>query len=216
VDGSPSRRVPSSVGGPAMMTAAVAVPADHRDDWPCDRPCPRCDQGSVRTVPLSRGLVALVDDDDLAAVASSRWWADQISGIWYARRKTRRSDGGWTSQSMHTFLTGWPRVDHRDGDGLNNRRNNLREATSRQNNCNQKGRVGSSPFKGVSWDSRRKSWRAQIAAAQRHLHLGYFAEEHAAALAYDVAARKQFGEFAALNFSRFGERSALRNGVVRP
>lgn len=167
-----------------------------------------------KIVALSRGLVTVVDDADYALVSASCWWADRISGVWYARRKTRRSDGGWTSQSLHTFLTGWSRVDHRDGDGLNNTRDNLRPATSLQNNRNQKGRVASSQYKGVSWDARRGRWRVQIAVPQHHRHIGYFDDEQEAARAYDKVARACFGEFAALNFTQPGERPARRGDVA--
>ncbi len=97
----------------------------------------------------------------------------------------------------------WPfdDVDHRDGDGLNNRPDNLREATDAQNMRNAAGRGGSSRFCGPTWVECAGKWRVYCAdsAGNKH-HLGYFADEVEAALAYDRAAREWHGDFARLNF----------------
>lgn len=89
-------------------------------------------------------------------------------------------------------------VDHRNGNGLDNRRENLRPATHRQNLANQRPQVGrSSRFKGVSWDVGRSKWRAYIDKPQRHL--GRFSDEIEAVRAYNFAALEAWGEFALLN-----------------
>lgn len=91
-------------------------------------------------------------------------------------------------------------VDHRDGDGLNNQRHNLRIATSSQNQGNQcKTQGRTSRFKGVSWAKRHGKWVAQIQVKRRSKNLGYFRREEEAAAAYDQAALRFFGEFARLN-----------------
>jgi len=108
---------------------------------------------------------------------------------------------------MHTFLTGWPMVDHRNGNGLDNRRANLRPATKSQNGANRLiAASNKSGFKGV--DLKKGRWRAQIKVVGSKIHLGYFDLAEEAARAYDMAAIEAFGEFATLNFPSPGQRSA--------
>lgn len=93
----------------------------------------------------------------------------------------------------------WPecQIDHLDGDGLNNRLVNLREATQTQNNANTKRRIDNrSGAKGVSWAKVQQKWRAYITCNGRQRHLGYFSEVSAASAAYRAAANKCFAEYA--------------------
>jgi len=121
-------------------------------------------------------------------------------------------DGVETRVMMHRMIFGASadvQLDHHDGDGLNNRRKNLRVATQRQNNQNRRLRPlkpCSSKWKGVFWDGIAKKWRACIRAgeigadgARKKIYLGSFFTEEEAAGAYDRAAIAHFGEFAALN-----------------
>jgi hypothetical protein len=88
-------------------------------------------------------------------------------------------------------------VDHIDGNGLNNCRNNLRPATRAQNRMNSKVSTNNaSGYKGVSWHKRRGKWLAQIRIARKRIYLGYFASAEEAHVAYVAAAREHFGEFA--------------------
>ena len=147
------------------------------------------------------GRVALVDDTQYERVAAYRWVAAE-RGRGYLLRVTY----ALTTQTpspvyMHHLITGWPRVEHQDHDGLNNQRFNLRPCNQTQNNANARLRFNNtSGFKGVSWDSTRHAWRAYIVIHGRQRHLGRFAEAGDAALAYDLAARDLFGEFAWVNF----------------
>lgn len=144
----------------------------------------------MKEVPLSLGLVALVDDADYAAVMAAGDWSARPSGrTVYAQRRVIHDGGYATTQQLHTFLTGWPYVDHRNGDGLDNQRANLRQSSHGQN-------MG----KGVTQRKRDGRFQAQIQANRVHHHLGYFDTAEAAALAYDGAAREAFGAFARLNF----------------
>lgn len=101
---------------------------------------------------------------------------------------------------MHREIMRAPKgtqVDHEDGDGLNNRRRNLRFSTFSQNNHNRGPyKRNTSGFKGVSWSSSKKRWEAHIQVAGKHLHLGRFRNKLDAAKAYEVAAKKYLGEFA--------------------
>lgn len=156
----------------------------------------------MQRVPLSRGLFALVDDADYARVIAAGPWHVRPNGPRaYAQRRMLRTGVRQTTQSLHTFLTGWPLVDHINGDGLDNQRHNLRQATGTQNNANARRRADNrSGFKGVSRRPDRRSWHARIQADRKLRHLGDYATPEAAARAYDAAARELFGEFARLNF----------------
>ena len=164
-------------------------------------------------IALTQGKSAVVDDADAPLVAGYTWRAWRHRNTWYAR-VWECKDGVYKLLLMHrVILSDAEEVDHFDGDGLNNRRVNLRASTTRNNHRNMRVQSGrSSQFKGVTWFKRDSKWRAQISAGpilengkSKNLHLGYFADEADAARAYDAAARRAFGEFAALNFPGPGE-----------
>jgi hypothetical protein len=101
---------------------------------------------------------------------------------------------------MHGLITGNPKTDHWDHDGLNNQKFNLRETTDQQNRQNSNKCPGkSSQYKGVTWYSQRSKWRATITTPTGQRYLGLFDEEVDAAIAYNVVAVEAFGEFACLN-----------------
>jgi hypothetical protein len=163
----------------------------------------------MMTIPLggknAAGRVALVDDADYAMVARYRWHLFEVparSSGPYART----AQAGNRCIFMHTLIAGWPRVDHQDGDGLNNQRSNLRPATATQNSANRRKQSApaSSRYKGVSWRKDDGVWTAQIYRGRRQTYLGRFTSAEDAARPYDAAARELWGEFAHLNFPLAG------------
>lgn len=152
----------------------------------------------MREVPLTRGLVAIVDDADFEPLLAAGPWHAYPSGQTHYARHSRNRDCQLT---MHGFLTGWPRVDHVNGNGLDNRRGNLRLATASTNGANRgPQRNNTSGFKGVHQNRSTGRWIAQLGVGGRRLRLGTFDTAIEAALIYDAAAREHFGEFARLNF----------------
>jgi hypothetical protein len=145
-------------------------------------------------IPLTRGFVALIDEEDHERVASRKWQASvRKHGAVYVTDSSR--------SYLHTFLTGWDYVDHINGNGLDNRRANLRPATGSQNAYN-KGPLSNntSGFKGVSLHGASGRWVAKIYAEKVAYNLGYYGSPADAARAYDAAANELHGEFARLNF----------------
>ena len=167
---------------------------------------------TLMTVPLhgkkAAGRVALVDDEDYELVSQYRWHVVQRSRRGrtdmgpYAQANIRLADGRETTTKMHNLIMGAKGIDHRNGDGLDNRRSNLRPATHGQNGANRPMTASNTAgFKGVQHHrGGGKPWRAQIGVGRKKYHLGLFATPEAAARAYDAAARKFHSDFARLNF----------------
>lgn len=167
----------------------------------------------MKTIPLTQGQVALVDDEDYEEVSKFKWHANGCN----ARTKTfyaYRSicvNGKRTTIKMHRQILklpsgAVPQVDHIDGNGLNNQRNNLRTCTETQNRGNVRLTIANtSGFKGVRWFKPSKKWVSRIIVNKKYTHLGYFNHAIDAALAYDDAASKHFGEFALLNIEIMNE-----------
>lgn len=158
----------------------------------------------------ARGRVVLVDPDDYGLTMQYRWHVLEHDPVAPGRRQRgpyavceiSQGNGKRTTLYMHVLIMGQPYIDHVNHNGLDNRRVNLRPATQTQNLGNsRKNPTKTSRYKGVYRDRRRSKWVAQITAYGRTQHLGKFAKEEDAGLAYDVAARAAFGEFAKLNFN---------------
>jgi hypothetical protein len=161
----------------------------------------------MQTIQLSKGQVAIVDDDLYDSLTRRRWhaWRNPVTGKYYARRYVRTGGGRRHLIHMHRevvgLLPGDPmRTDHIDGNTLDNRRENLRVATTSQNNANRgPQKNNTSGYKGVSRDKWRSKWRAQIQIGGRYECLGNFDTKEEAAVAYNHAARERYGEFAYQN-----------------
>ncbi len=160
----------------------------------------------IKEIPISRGLVTLVDDIDFPRLNNYRWyaWKPKECSSFYVVRNHLVTDEPTASTKMHREILNAPkglRVDHIDGNGLNNTRANLRLATHQQNMCNRPANANNkSGFKGVSWFNRDSKWVARLETNGKVIFLGYFDDLEEAARVYDAAARKHFGEYARCNF----------------
>jgi len=151
-------------------------------------------------VVLTRGRIAKIDAVDLELVAPIKWYATPGRYTWYA--KTNRSEGNahLSHHAMHALIMETPEgfvTDHIDGDGLNNRRSNLRICTNTDNIRNSKAKVGRQ-YKGVIQYRRR--WLATVTEKRKSIIIGRFDTPEEAALCYDAKAKELYGEFARLNF----------------
>lgn len=163
----------------------------------------------MKEIPLSRGRVALIDDEDYERVSAIGAWVVQLDEHTAYARHNECSDGVRSAILMHSLITGWAYVDHRNGDGLDNRRANLREATHAQNMGNKRlYRTNTSGFKGVTYERRGGRWVASIQVNGRKRYLGTFASPQEAAHIYDTAALSAWGEFARINFPENREQAA--------
>lgn len=153
-------------------------------------------KGGLAFIGLSNGMESVIDAQDIPIVLGRRWYADlKGSGLVYAR------SAQWVSGSarmigLHNLLIGGGDcVDHKNGDGLDNRRANLRAATFSENARNARLRKDNTTgFKGVKRVNRR--WYAQIRLGAKRIHLGSFATPEEAHAAYAKAAASHFGDFA--------------------
>ena len=162
----------------------------------------------MKTISLTQGKVALVDDENFERLNVYRWYTRKLvlkSRVTYYAVRNLAYAGKQRTVQMHRQILGLTdsriQTDHQNGDGLDNQNKNLRVATPTENQRNQRKRINcSSEFKGVCWHKRNKKWQARIHHNGRYYHLGTFKSQRAAALAYDSAARKYHGDFACLNF----------------
>ena len=149
----------------------------------------------MKEIPLTKGKVALVDDDDFDMLSKFKWY--------YGNRYAVRHDNSTKTRRpmfMHRVIIGTPDgmdTDHINGDKLDNRKCNLRVCTRSQNQINALCRRNSkSGLRGVHWSERNKRWVAQMRFNGRKLSLGYFTSKLAASKAYCEQVKLLYGEFA--------------------
>jgi hypothetical protein len=154
----------------------------------------------TKEIPLSKGKIALVDDEDYEWLNQWKWYYHKG----YAARESSLKDGPRKTIWMHRLILGVQKdeyCDHRNRNTLDNHRSNLRVASKLQNNTNR-GPLAHSQngYKGVKLDKRISKWYARIRKNGQSTSVGYFNTAIEAAYAYDKLAMEHFGEFAYLNF----------------
>jgi hypothetical protein len=182
----------------------------------CDFILDSDEHGEFCVIPLgpTGKLFAKIDPDDFEKTGKHNWccWSNPKGSIKYAVRRIK-INGKAKLRQMHRDILDIENskvfADHVNGDGLDNRRFNLRVATHSQNQWNQKPKGGTSQYKGVCWHIRDNVWNAALTYLGRRIWIGQFSSEIVggvdigevkAAKAYDQAAKKYFGVFARLNF----------------
>lgn len=154
---------------------------------------------STRKYPNS---FAKVDDCDFDSINKWKWHAKiAYGGIFYAARSIHHN-GKVSIIRMHRLILKTSRkIDHRDGDALNNQRNNLRPATDLQNARNRKlSKNNKTGYIGVVWRKKEEKFWSRISVNHKMVSFGYFDDPVVAAIARDLAAKKYYGAFAKLNF----------------
>ena len=150
----------------------------------------------MKEIYLSNGKnIVLVDDEDHNWLKKYKW---HLHSNGYAKSTIKSK-----SKRMHRLIMNEPAgfdIDHIDHNKLNNQKNNLRIVTRSQNMMNRlKGKNCSSIYKGVCWKREINKWSVQIMIDNKYIHIGVFKIEEEAAVAYNKAAIKLFGEYANLN-----------------
>ena len=167
------------------------------------RPPRVCECGAVGFAQLQAGLIAICDPEDVPLLGGVTWSASTLGRNSYAHRWVRLPDGTKVNVRMHRVIcppAAGEVIDHLNGDGLDNRRSNLRSSTHALN-IHRSRRAGKiSGFKGVS-RTRGGKWEARLKFGQVRLRKGPFATASEAAKAYDDLATANIGEHAGTNAS---------------
>ena len=148
---------------------------------------------------LSQQKFALVDDEDYENLQQFNWSLHVTAGSDYAKHIIKGTN---LTELMHRRIMNaikGQEIDHINGNGLDNRKSNLRIVTHQQNLMNQKKTRGISQFKGVTWDKSRKKWMARIKLNRKTINLGRFETEKEASDTYDKASIQYFGKYAKPN-----------------
>lgn len=157
----------------------------------------------MKQIFLIRNKYTLVDDEDFEQLNRWKWSYAVIRGKEYVTRQIGKRGIRLQTLKIHSMILGKKNgfeIDHIDGNGLNNQKSNLRFVTHQQNGFNLKiGKHNKSGFKGVYWHKQNQKWCASIGFNYKQYFLGLFKFKKDAAIAYNIAASKYFGEFAKLN-----------------
>ncbi len=159
----------------------------------------------MKTIQLTQGYKTIIDDEDYEWLNQYKWCIKRGRNTIYV--------AGWINgrmERMHRMILDIldkPEIqgDHRNSNGLDNRRCNLRTANNAQNAHNSRkintygGKPTSSKYKGVSWGKSNKRWQARAKFHSKLFYLGYYLTEKEAGHAYNKFAKEHYGEFARLN-----------------
>lgn len=165
----------------------------------------------MKEITLSRGKVALIDDEDFELISQHKWHTQPVGKTFYALTNIKKDPKNWRKGfihiRMHRLIMGLSisslEVDHIDHNGLNNQRGNLRIVNRAQNTRNRRANSkGTSAYKGVSYHKHKHKhlWLSAIHINNRQKKIGFFKTEIEAAIAYDQEAKIAYGEYAYLNF----------------
>lgn len=154
-------------------------------------------------ITLTQGKSVIVDKVNVDKLLKIGKWLALFNGFkWYAIRRVKNKKGKWDHLYMHRFLTGAPKgkeVDHKNGNGLDNRISNLRVCSPSENQHNRgRQKNNKSGFKGVSFNKERNKFQVFIALNSKHIYIGQFNSAEEGASAYAIAAKKYHGKFAKL------------------
>ena len=153
----------------------------------------------MKTLQLTQGKVTVVDDEDYERVAQYKWTLLRRGIIESAYRQSNFQSHHLHRMIMRLEYGDERMIDHINGNGLDNRKSNLRICNKQQNGRNRgKNKNNKSGYKGVFWNTQAGKWQTQI-GIPKQLYLGRFIDKKDAALAYNKAALKHHGEFARLN-----------------
>lgn len=158
----------------------------------------------VKTIKLTKNKETLVDDEDFEMLNKFKWYADKAYGTYYAARYIRSttSKKGWTSLRMHRAIMGKNKgkeIDHIDGDGLNNKKSNLRVCSHAENMKNRgKQKDNSTGFKGVWYNKRNNKYIAEITVNGKKTWLGQKTTAEEAYKLYAIGCIKYHKEYAKL------------------
>lgn len=157
----------------------------------------------MKEIKLTQGQIALVDDEDYDYLMQWKWYASEFSNTFYAVRSAHKFGENTRCKRiyMHRTIMGAPQkleVDHIDHNGLNNQKNNLR-LCSHMDNQRNKMSWSKSGYSGVHYKKDHKKYIAYICVDHKNIFLGHTETPEMAALLYNIAAIKYFGEFANLN-----------------
>lgn len=158
----------------------------------------------MKEIQLTKGYVAMVDDEDFEMVNQFKWQASVCQKTVYAKRGFKLENGVMVTQGMHRLIMGITdpkiQVDHKNHDGLDNRRQNLRIATNGQNQWNQRMPINNTTgYKGVSLIKKTGKYIASSKVNGQFLCLGYFDCKEEAARHYNQCARDNGQGFELLN-----------------
>lgn len=156
----------------------------------------------TKRIPLTQGKYALVDDEDFHFLSQWKWYAHRIpkktkEDTWYAeRRQWIKEQKKYKIIAMHRLLMNFPKgkdIDHINGNGLDNRRSNLRILSRRQNQQNKRA-PKSSKYPGVCWDKYTQKWVAHVSINGEYKKLGRYDSEKGAFEAYKKAVKNYLHE----------------------
>lgn len=160
----------------------------------------------MKNIILTKGKVAIVDNNDYRRLSKLSWYASkEKNGLWYAKAYIKIKKKKYFAVRMHRFIlklniSDKRQIDHINHNGLDNRRCNLRIGTNAQNSMNRRKSKGyTSRFKGVFWNKNRSKWVASIWLNYKCYYLGCYDDEVEAAKEYNRKAKRFFRKFALLN-----------------